>query len=510
YNSFFRKKTKIQKRNSRMILVTLLLIGSLFHQAHCVSSVKPANEATSITVQKGDDALFQWNIVLENGDQDVGLKLLNGTTELWTQQTGKVSDAGKELLQERLKVEKSVTNLKATIRNVDFNDSSIELKLTGAISDSGFNKLSDVDSSIALNVQGGPVYCGAQLKSSYNIGLNARRKYELCIESNPAPEITYKFPSDVEEGVKGIVTGPSWDHQYTASFELPSVTAENCGKEMSYTVTTPNLQGSTPLTGKATLTLTDLPLDVTISTFSYEYGIPTVMWRKIEAGLCSDNIVYYMEVSNQTAIISKGPLNGTSQVVDELGNEPKEVVMWAEYDGPTGKKTGQRVTFGFTKTTTTTTTTTTTVKPAVPVANDPAKDDDNLGLIVGGAVGGVIVLAVIIIIVVILMRRKKSAQKDGHTEIPLNQWRENDYEPVSNNSTAKRQGEDDPNHAIYSELGPGGRVGPKPTPASSDYAEVKVDDYGMPITGETREPAETTLYDQVKRNSDDFDDGVIV
>uniref|UniRef100_A0A7M5XIA6 Cnidarian restricted protein n=1 Tax=Clytia hemisphaerica TaxID=252671 RepID=A0A7M5XIA6_9CNID len=153
YNSFFRKKTKIQKRNSRMILVTLLLIGSLFHQAHCVSSVKPANEATSITVQKGDDALFQWNIVLENGDQDVGLKLLNGTTELWTQQTGKVSDAGKELLQERLKVEKSVTNLKATIRNVDFNDSSIELKLTGAISDSGFNKLSDVDSSIALNVQ---------------------------------------------------------------------------------------------------------------------------------------------------------------------------------------------------------------------------------------------------------------------------------------------------------------------------------------------------------------------
>lgn len=84
------------------------------------------------------------------------------------------------------------------------------------------------------------------------------------------------------------------------------------------------------------------------------------MWRKIEAGLCSDNIVYYMEVSNQTAIISKGPLNGTSLVVDELGNEPKEVVMWAEYDGPTGKKVGQRVTFGFTKTTTTTTTTTTT------------------------------------------------------------------------------------------------------------------------------------------------------
>lgn len=60
------------------------------------------------------------------------------------------------------------------------------------------------------------------------------------------------------------------------------------------------------------------------------------------------------------------------------------------------------------------------VKPAVPVANDPAKDDDNLGLIVGGAVGGVIVLAVIIIIVVILMRRKKS--KHACPLISLNEF----------------------------------------------------------------------------------------
>ncbi|XP_066923238.1 uncharacterized protein [Clytia hemisphaerica] len=478
-----------------MILVTLLLIGSLFHQAHCVSSVKPANEATSITVQKGDDALFQWNIVLENGDQDVGLKLLNGTTELWTQQTGKVSDAGKELLQERLKVEKSVTNLKATIRNVDFNDSSIELKLTGAISDSGFNKLSDVDSSIALNVQGGPVYCGAQLKSSYNIGLNARRKYELCIESNPAPEITYKFPSDVEEGVKGIVTGPSWDHQYTASFELPSVTAENCGKEMSYTVTTPNLQGSTPLTGKATLTLTDLPLDVTISTFSYEYGIPTVMWRKIEAGLCSDNIVYYMEVSNQTAIISKGPLNGTSQVVDELGNEPKEVVMWAEYDGPTGKKTGQRVTFGFTKTTTTTTTTTTTVEtPSPPPSgDDPESGGSNAGAIAGGVIGAIIVLVIIVGVVYYCKAHKTSTShrsrsnyganggefeytKNERQDVPQYERPENVVPPSTQTDGGAQQ---QPQRQKYDELGPGGRVGPRDHVVHSKYAEVKQEeDYG--------------------------------
>jgi len=72
---------------------------------------------------------------------------------------------------------------------------------------------------------------------------------------------------------------------------------------------------------------------------------------------------------------------------------------------------------------------------------------------------------------------------------------------------------EDPNQAIYSELGPGGRVGPKPTPQQSNYAEVKVDDNGYPITGEThpRNSQETTLYDQVKRESDDdLDGGVIV
>ena len=39
---------------------------------------------------------------------------------------------------------------------------------------------------------GGPFYCGAQLKSKYNVGLNSIPRFELCSKSNPAPEITYK------------------------------------------------------------------------------------------------------------------------------------------------------------------------------------------------------------------------------------------------------------------------------------------------------------------------------
>ena len=76
---------------------------------------------------------------------------------------------------------------------------------------------------------------------------------------------------------------------------------------------------------------------------------------------------------------------------------------------------------------------------------------------------------------------------------------------------APKNTKEDPSQAIYSELGPGGRVGPKPIPNQSNYAEVKVDDYGYPVTGETQTPPEMTIYDPVKRHSDEFsDNGIIV
>ena len=86
----------------------------------------------------------------------------------------------------------------------------------------------------------------------------------------------------------------------------------------------------------------------------------------------------------------------------------------------------------------------------------------------------------------------------------------NNYEPISHTG-AQKAPKDDPGHAIYSELGPGGRVGPKPTPNQSNYAEVKLDDDGYPITGDAQSPPEISIYDQVKRDSDDFsDNGIIV
>ena len=119
------------------------------------SSIMPVNGATSITAIKGEDAIFQWNIVLLNYAMDAGLKLLNGTTELWIQQTGQVTEAGKALFQDKLTVEKTNTFFKTIIRNVNFNESSVELRLIGVILDSrNFQKISDIDSTIKLNVKG--------------------------------------------------------------------------------------------------------------------------------------------------------------------------------------------------------------------------------------------------------------------------------------------------------------------------------------------------------------------
>uniref|UniRef100_A0A7M6DQ07 Uncharacterized protein n=1 Tax=Clytia hemisphaerica TaxID=252671 RepID=A0A7M6DQ07_9CNID len=351
---------------------------------------------------------------MENGDQDVGLKLFNGTTEVWTQRTGKVSDAGKALFKDRLTVEKSVTYLKATIKNVDFNDSTIELRITGAIIDSGFTKLSDIDSSISLMVQGGPFYCGDKLKSKYIVGMNATTRLELCIQSNPAPEISYTFPSSSGSSLKGSVTGPRWDNKYTIEFELPPIAAVNCGRELLYTITSPTLQGSIPLTGKSRLTLTNIPLDIAISSFSYENKVPKVTWREIKSGLCSNKIAYYIEVFNQTATIIKGPVTGTSLLIDDMGQEPKLIVMWAEYDSPTGRKTGAKSVVWFTKTTTTTTTTTTTIKPGILTTSVPSATKDEKGLWLG--IGIVIGLVIGLLLALVIFHILRFYQRQNNTK----------------------------------------------------------------------------------------------
>ena len=67
-------------------------------------------------------------------DQDVNLKVLTGKTELWTtQQTGKVTDEGRSLFQNKLAVGKNKPFFQAIIRNVNLSDSTLEWKLTGAI-----------------------------------------------------------------------------------------------------------------------------------------------------------------------------------------------------------------------------------------------------------------------------------------------------------------------------------------------------------------------------------------
>ena len=99
---------------------------------------------------------------------------------------------------------------------------------------------------------------------------------------------------------------------------------------------------------------------------------------------------------------------------------------------------------------------------------------------------------------------------------------QNDYDIAYTKKDSPRTlaRQQDPDQMVYAELGAGGgRTGPKPTPAPSNYAEVKVDDMGYPARGPTSDRPVAPTYaavDKSRRNSppppndDDFNEGVIV
>jgi len=68
------------------------------------------------------------------------------------------------------------------------------------------------------------------------------------------------------------------------------------------------------------------PLDVTIDSFSYEENIPTIKWQAVESGNCL--VKYDIKVSNQTQIITKESVEGTSFQISEM-TEPIDVKITA-------------------------------------------------------------------------------------------------------------------------------------------------------------------------------------
>ena len=60
----------------------------------------------------------------------------------------------------------------------------------------------------------------------------------------------------------------------------------------------------------------DFPLDVTIESFSYDNGIPTIKWKPVESGNCQ--VKYDLIISNQTAFITKESIEATSLQIIEM------------------------------------------------------------------------------------------------------------------------------------------------------------------------------------------------
>ena len=87
-------------------------------------------KAGTVTSTVGSDAILKWTFT--NGEMAVGMKLFNGTNELYASRAG-LSDLAKQLFGNRLSVDSSEDNeVVVMLKNTSLADSGMTFNLTGA------------------------------------------------------------------------------------------------------------------------------------------------------------------------------------------------------------------------------------------------------------------------------------------------------------------------------------------------------------------------------------------
>ena len=128
------------------------LLLSLSISGHC-GTVSPKSGAITTTV--GNDAILQWEIQL-NDDHAIGIKLKNGSSDLWASNTGTYTDIAKQLYGKRLVIKiihddpRFVT---VTVKNTSFTDSGMTFSLSGTFQ-KGDEYTKFKDNEIKLIVEG--------------------------------------------------------------------------------------------------------------------------------------------------------------------------------------------------------------------------------------------------------------------------------------------------------------------------------------------------------------------
>nr|ADL39783.1 allorecognition 1 [Hydractinia symbiolongicarpus] len=466
-------------------VVGFVVIFSFLNRAHGGNII---TASSNITVNNGSTLTLAWDVIPSSGepidDFRVSVKLHNSTMRIVTGKSPQITRIGYSLFgTDRISTEFNDPKFYLILKDVRYNE-SLTYQLFVLFGE-GLNIKGEI-SHIQVTVTGSPNLCGEIRKSNYTVQENEVFTFWQVICGHPKPHVQWKIGVD---RFGNSITSALIDEEtrrYNYTFEKP-LTRANCG-ELIVLNATNNVKS---LTWKTTVYVKFIPLQVSIEkSFKQNMSCVHVTWQGEVTGKCALN--YYLQFDGQ------GDVYNTFDEFLTQCNLPNasNVTVWASYRGINGSKTTKNISEFAPPTTTTkrtvitskNTSTTTPEKnrttPSGTVITSPDKGN-NIGLIVG-IVGGILFVIIVIIIIVCVLKHKKKNGTGNHSGYAMRvTGEENNYvtDPTYSN---RRQpaNPDDPEQAIYSELGPGGgRTGPRPAPEQSDYAEMKVDAMGYPIDG---------------------------
>nr|ADL39787.1 allorecognition 1 [Hydractinia symbiolongicarpus] len=463
-----------------MDLFTFLCITLCMYRHVQSLNVKPVLPTINATFNATVE--LQWQVTLEPSEKIVSMtvrelprfiNIMAGTVNGLN-----VDKEGKALFGDRVSGIFNNRNkiVTLTLQNIQYNETlTFQLLVVSS-------KLVVKTANVSIEeISGSPRVCGRKLKSNYTVNEGDFRNITQDICGYPKPKVSWTLGQE-NAGSSTSFAVNNATRQYEYHYKTRPFNRSDCGSNIAFIAK--NTLGS--INGNAWIDVDFVPSGVSIvSIYNNNTNCINVTWNKQETGSC--NIKYHLRLNGNATIYNTLDRHFTFCISMKFEN----VTVWASYKGKNGKMVSSSDVLTTPSTTTTTTTTTSTRKSKTTTNKSGGQvitnngNGTNIGLIVG-IVGGILFVIIIIIIVVCVLKHKKKNGTGNHSGYSMRvTGGENNYviDPTRSNGRPPAN-PDDPEQAIYSELGPGGgRTGPRPAPEQSDYAEMKVDAMGYPIDG---------------------------
>nr|ADL39784.1 allorecognition 1 [Hydractinia symbiolongicarpus] len=433
-------------------------------------------EASNVTVIRGKMLEISWTVSPTAGERVTSLQvyvLPNITSEVLAGSSPLASVYADTLFGVgRLSATFAGSTYKLMLKNVSYADSvTFQLFTLFVIGTKSDIKTSDIQ----VTVNGKPSWCGMALESNYSVNETETLTVRQGICGYPKPDGKWRVGEDNFEKSYNVSVINTATRHYEYTFKTRSISRTDCGKNITFSAN--NTLGS--VTRNAAIDVTFKPLNVSFEeSHRHNASCIYVAWYGEDTGNCIMN--YHLQFLDKGIIYNTFTTPNTNFTLCNatVTSIVTNVSIWASYKGSIGQKNTSEISANPPTTTTTTTT-------KVPITPKKSGDGSNIGLIIA-IVGGILIVIIIIIIVVCVLKHKKKNGTGNHSGYAMRvTGEENNYVTDPTNLNRRQPANpDDPEQAIYSELGPGGgRTGPRPAPEQSDYAEMKVDAMGYPIDG---------------------------